>query len=131
MSKLQKHIPNFLKPALRPIYHTFVSSRVYRKIIYHFHPRFTERERNIVGKYNLESLKILNKKFKLPSPAKYDFSTLKLRSTLTFEELLSHGVPLNGKNMLDLGAGTGENLVFSKEYGIKMAVGLDYSSKKI
>ncbi len=130
MSRLQKHVPKFLKPALRPIYHKLVSLWIYRKIIYYFHPSFTEKEKNIIRKYNLESLKILNKKFKLPPLIKYDFLALKFRSTLIFEYLLSQGIPLKGKNMLDFGAGTGENLVFSKEYGIKKAIGLDYSSKK-
>ena len=95
-----------------------------------FHPKFSLEEIETIKKWDLESIKTLHKKFKPPMKCKYDFDSLKNRVFFRYHDLISVGIKLKGKKILDLGAGTGESLIFAKNFGIAKATGLDYSAKK-
>jgi ubiquinone/menaquinone biosynthesis C-methylase UbiE len=60
----------------------------------------------------------------------YNFSDLTYRFAITYQKLLSHNINLKGKSLLDMGAGPGENLLFAGDYGVKEAVGIDYSAER-
>jgi ubiquinone/menaquinone biosynthesis C-methylase UbiE len=57
----------------------------------------------------------------------YEIDSLMNAGRLNCNNLISKGIKLEGKDIVDLGAGHGQNLLMVKEFKFKSATGLDYS----
>ncbi|MGB0454918.1 MAG: class I SAM-dependent methyltransferase [Bacteriovoracaceae bacterium] len=89
------------------------------------------RWKGIEKSESLDFLKALNSFFPLEKPkGEYQSEKLLARGAFRLNELQKMGFDFKGKAIADVGAGCGEILLASRDFGFQSAMGLDYSAQK-
>tara|TARA_B100000989_G_scaffold297545_2_gene283614 strand:- start:28 stop:1041 length:1014 start_codon:yes stop_codon:yes gene_type:complete len=134
-SKIKHAIYSLLKPKhadkLRNIYSLkdkFLFDKTIEKKVKDL---ITTRNKDVTLAEDLDLLKGLHKLFPtydLSDNYKLDNLLASARSRLKY--LASFGVDLQGKDLVDFGAGHGENLMIVKDFGLNSCIGYDFSDDR-
>jgi len=117
-----------LRSKLSCLKHTYLSNRPLRRTIQSIK---SNRGTSTPIPQDLGFLEALHPLFPtIHTDPQYEFGILLKKVQERYAYLEQNGVCLKGADVLDIGAGTGENLWISKEYGFGSATAVDYSADR-
>ncbi len=128
--KIEKYLPEkayvFLKKGVQQKHRFFYNRHLYRSLKH----ILEERKSEGLFENDLDLLQKLHELFPPHRTLSYNFNAIIHRARGRFDKILKQGILLKGMDVLDIGAGHGENLFLCDEYEFDSATGVDHSAER-